>query len=176
MLKNLAGLHVGSKQVERAAEALGQQIISREKSDVCQELPCSPTMYLGIAGTGCPMRKEETEGRAGKQPHGSAKTREVKLAVVFSADSRDSHGKPTRDVGSASYNAAIESAATADVDESPSEFVTRAVEHELAGTAVRLESRRVKFPLIRSKQLGSVRVSPDRVAMLLEREDLDVSS
>ena len=111
-----------------------------------------------------------------KQPDGSAKTREVKLAVVFSADSRDSHGKPTRDVGSASYNAAIESAATADVDESPSEFVTRAVEHELAGTAVRPESRRVKFPLIRSKQLGSVRVSPDRVAMLLEREDLDVSS
>ena len=129
MLKNLAGLHVGSKQVERAAEALGQQIISSEKSNVSEELPCSPTMYLGIDGTGCPMRKEETEGRTGKQPDGSAKTREVKLAVVFSADSRDAHGKPTRDVGSVSYNAAIESAATADVDESLSEFAQR-VERE----------------------------------------------
>ena len=101
MIKNLAGLHVGSKQVERAGEALGEEIISTEKSQVVQVPPCSTTMYLGMDGTGCPMRKQETEGRTGKQPDGSAKTREVKLAVVFSADSRDSHGKPTRDVGSA---------------------------------------------------------------------------
>jgi hypothetical protein len=76
------------------------------------------------------MRKEETEGRKGKQPDGSAKTREVKLAVVFSADSRDGTGKPVRDAGSVSYNAAIESAATADVDESLSEFAQR-VEREV---------------------------------------------
>ncbi|TVQ39621.1 MAG: ISKra4 family transposase [Spirochaetaceae bacterium] len=125
MIRNLAGLHVGSKHVERAGEALGQEIINTEKSQVVQVPPCSTTMYLGMDGTGCPMRKEETEGRTGKQPDGSAKTREVKLAVVFSADSRDSHGKPTRDVGSVSYNAAIESAATADVDESLSEFAQR---------------------------------------------------
>ncbi len=56
------------------------------------------------------------------------------------------------------------------------EFITRAVEHELAGTAIRLESRRVKFPLVRSKRPGSVRVTPDRIAALLEREDVDVSS
>ena len=56
------------------------------------------------------------------------------------------------------------------------EFITRAVEHELAGSAVRLESRRVEFPLVRSKRPGSVRVTPDRIAALLEREDLDVSS
>ena len=125
MIRNLAGLHVGSKQVERAGEALGQEIMNTEKSEVVEVPPCSTTMYLGMDGTGCPMRKEETQGRTGKQPDGSAKTREVKLAVVFSADSRDSHGKPTRDVGSVSYNAAIESAATADVDESLSEFAQR---------------------------------------------------
>ncbi|MEX2443801.1 MAG: ISKra4 family transposase, partial [Alkalispirochaeta sp.] len=129
MIKNPAGLHVGSKQVERAGEALGEEIIRREKSEVVEMPSGSATMYLGIDGTGCPMRKEETEGRIGKQPDGSAKTREVKLAVVFSADSRDSNGKPTRDVGSVSYNAAIESAATADVDESLSEFAQR-VERE----------------------------------------------
>lgn len=130
MIKHLAALHVGSKQVERAAEALGEEIVNTEKSEVIEGSPCSETMYVGIDGTGCPMRKEETEGRKGKQPDGSAKTREVKLAVVFSADSRDGTDKPVRDAGSVSYNAAIESAATADVDESLSEFVQR-VEREV---------------------------------------------
>lgn len=129
MIKNLAGLHVGSKQVERASEALGEEIAKREKSHVMEGRPCSDTMYVGIDGTGCPMRKEETEGRKGKQPDGSAKTREVKLAVLFSADGRDANGKPLRDVGSVSYNAAIESAATGDLDESLSEFAQR-VERE----------------------------------------------
>jgi len=129
MIKNLAGLHVGSKQVERAGEALGEEIGNTEKSEVVEVPSGSNTIYLGMDGTGCPMRKEETEGRTGKQPDGSAKTREVKLAVVFTADSRDSQGKPTRDGGSVSYNGAIESAATADVDETLSEFAQR-VERE----------------------------------------------
>jgi hypothetical protein len=129
MIKNLASLYVGSKQVERAAEALGEEIRQTETAEIVEVPPCSNTMYLGIDGTGCPMRKEETQGRKGKQPDGSAKTREVKLAVVFSADSRDKNGKPTRDKGSVSYNAAIESAATGDLDESLSEFAQR-VERE----------------------------------------------
>ena len=33
------------------------------------------TMYLGLDGTGVPVRKSEVEGRRGKQPDGSAKTR-----------------------------------------------------------------------------------------------------
>ncbi|MEW6564320.1 MAG: UPF0236 family transposase-like protein [Spirochaetota bacterium] len=129
MIKNLASLNVGAKQVERAAEALGEEIINSEKSDLREAKPCSKTMYLGIDGTGCPMRKEEVEGRKGKQPDGSAKTREVKLAVVFSADSRDKNATPTRDEGSVSYNAAIESAATADLDAELSAFAQR-VERE----------------------------------------------
>ena len=52
---------------------------------------------------------------------------------------------------------------------------TQAVEHELSGCTIRLESRRVVFPLIRSKRPGSVMVTPDRVAALLEQEDLGVS-
>ena len=50
----------------------------------------APTMYLGLDGTGIPARQEETEGRPGKQPDGSAKTREAKLCVSFSAESIDS--------------------------------------------------------------------------------------
>jgi hypothetical protein len=142
MIKNLAGLHVGSKQVERAGEALGEDIVNREKSQVVEGTPCSDTMYVGIDGTGCPMRKEETEGRKGKQPDGSARTREVKLAVVFSADSRDSNGKPLRDAGSVSYNAAIESAATGDLDASLSEFAQR-VDREVSRRGFHQAKRQV---------------------------------
>ena len=46
------------------------------------------------------------------------------------------------------------------------EFITRAVEHELAGSAVRLETRRVEFPLVRARRPGSIRVTPDRIAAL----------
>jgi len=129
MIKNLASLTVGVKQVERAAEALGEEIARNEKSEVELGTPCGTTMYLGIDGTGCPVRKEETEGRKGKQPDGSAKTREAKLAVLYSADSRDKHGKPVRDDGSVTYNASIESASTGDLDETISDFACR-VERE----------------------------------------------
>jgi len=73
------------------------------------------------------MRKEELVDRAGKQPDGSAKTREVKLCTVWSAEGRDKKGTPVRDAGSISYSAAIESAAQKDTDEAPSEFAARAV-------------------------------------------------
>jgi len=55
------------------------------------------------------------------------------------------------------------------------EFITQAVEHELTGSSLMLESRRVEFPLVHSKRPGSIRVTPDLVASLLEREDVDVS-
>lgn len=129
MIENLATLHVSAKQIERASEELGREIAENEKKIVEDGIPCSRTMYLGIDGTGCPVRKEETEGRKGKQPDGSAKTREVKLAVTFSADSRDKNDTPVRDKGSVTYNAAIESAATGDLDKNISGFAAR-VERE----------------------------------------------
>lgn len=125
MIEHLAALHVGFKQVERAAEDLGEEIARNEKVIVQDGNPCSRTMYLGIDGTGCPVRKEETEGRKGKQPDGTSKTREVKLAVLFSTDARDKKGKPVRDDGSVTYNAAIESAATGDLEEKLSVFAHR---------------------------------------------------
>lgn len=125
MLEHLAYLHISAKQVERSSESLGEEIADNEKSEVKNGLPCSKTMYLGMDGTGCPVRKEETEGRKGKQEDGSSKTREVKLAVTFSADSRDKNGIPTRDKGSVTYNAAIESAATGDLDKNISDFACR---------------------------------------------------
>src|SRR5690606_24474490 len=84
------------------------------------------TMYLGMDGTGVPMRTSELAGRTGKQLDGSAKTREVKLVTVWSAESRDGDGNPMRDPGSVTYSAAIESAASRDVDPEPSAFSNRA--------------------------------------------------
>jgi len=76
LLQELAGVPVNAKQVERAAEALGVEISEDEKRGVtplqAQSLP--PTLYLGVDGTGIPMRAEELKGLDGKQPDGSAKT------------------------------------------------------------------------------------------------------
>jgi len=129
LLHDLAGVEVPTKQVEREAERLGREIVEDERRvvDPDTEDPLPPTLYLGMDGTGIPMRKRELEGRAGKQPDGSSKTREVKLCTVWSAEGRDKEGVPVRDDGSITYSAAIESAASRDTDKEPSEFARRAV-------------------------------------------------
>jgi hypothetical protein len=71
------------------------------------------------------MRPEALAGRVGKQTDGSAKTREVKLCTIWSAESRDAEGTPVRDAGSVTYSAAIESAATLDIAQARSEFTER---------------------------------------------------
>lgn len=130
LLHDLAGVDVPTKQVERAAEALGQEIAEDEKQ-VADPPPAdeqlAPTLYLGMDGTGVPMRASELAGREGKQPDGSSKTREVKLVTVWSAERRDKEGTPVRDEGSVTYAAAIESAASKDTDEGPSPFAARAL-------------------------------------------------
>lgn len=125
LLDKLAGVPVDAKQVERTAEALGREIDRDERSAVGPEPPSAPTMYLGMDGTGIPMRASELQGREGKQPDGSSKTREVKLVTVWSAEGRDEDGTPVRDEGSVSYSAAIESAASRDTDKTLSEFAQR---------------------------------------------------
>ncbi|MBI4331434.1 MAG: ISKra4 family transposase [Chloroflexi bacterium] len=132
LLSELAGVEVSTKHIERAAEALGREVAQDERQ-VVAPAPApgevAPTLYLGIDGTGVPMRASELEGREGKQPDGSSKTREVKLVTVWSAGGRDKEGIPVRDEGSVSYSAAIESAATRDTDDRPSEVAQR-VERE----------------------------------------------
>ena len=128
LLHELAGLMVEAKHVERAAEALGRQVAEDERAVVVPAAAASaPTLYLGVDGTGVPMRAVELEGRPGKQPDGSAKTREAKLCTVWSAEARDPKGQPERDLGSVTYSGAIESAATRDTDLEPSQFAARVV-------------------------------------------------
>jgi len=125
LLQELAGLEVSVSQVERAAEALGAEIAADECSCVERMGEVAPTMYLGMDGTGVPMRKSEVAGRSGKQPDGSAKTREAKLVTMWTAESRDEEGKPVRDPGSITYSAAIESAAALDTCPERSQFAER---------------------------------------------------
>lgn len=89
LLHELAGVEVSAKQVERVAEALGAEIAVDERQPVEKMSPVAPTMYLGMDGTGVPMRTPEVAGRAGKQPDGSAKTREAKVVTIWTAESRD---------------------------------------------------------------------------------------
>ena len=126
LLRELAGVPISPKQVERVAKALGKEIASDERNVVEEGLPAAPTMYLGMDGTGIPMRTSELDGRSGKQPDGSAKTREVKLVTVWSAEGCDQEGIPVRDPGSVTYSAAIESAASRYNDKVPSVFAQRA--------------------------------------------------
>jgi Uncharacterised protein family (UPF0236) len=127
LLAELAGVDVETKQVERTAEALGAEIAADEKQDLVavEKTSLPETLYLGIDGTGVPMRRSELQGCTGKQPDGSAKTREVKLCTVWSAEARDAQGRPVRDQGSVTYSAAIESARTRDTDDVLSEFAQR---------------------------------------------------
>jgi len=127
LLRELAGVEVTPKHVERAAEALGREIAEDERRVVEPVPPAevAPTLYLGMDGTGIPMRAAELAGRVGKQPDGTAKTREVKLCTVWSAEARAADGTPVRDPGSVSYSAAIERAASRDTDDHPSDFAAR---------------------------------------------------
>jgi hypothetical protein len=137
LLQELAGAAVDAKQVERSAEALGQEIAEDERhhSEPFDALPLPKTLYLGIDGTGIPLRAEELTGVPGKT-EGAAKTREVKLCTVWSAESFDAEGIPIRDEGSVSYSAAIESASTSDTAKEPSAFAQR----------VWRETQRRRFP------------------------------
>jgi len=125
LLHELAGVDVSVSQVQRAAEALGAEIAADERVCVEKMGEVAPTMYLGMDGTGVPMRPAEVAGRAGKQPDGSARTREAKVVTVWTAESRDEEGKPVRDPGSITYSSAIESAATSDTSPQRSDLAER---------------------------------------------------
>jgi hypothetical protein len=65
-------------------------------------------LYLAVDGTGVPMRASETTGRASKGTDGRARTREAKLAALFTQTRTDEHGHPVRDPDSTSYLATLD--------------------------------------------------------------------
>jgi hypothetical protein len=118
-MKVLAGLDVTTKSVERTAEAIGEDIVQRERQEMQKaiqlDLPVVvgasiPVLYVEMDGTGVPMVKKETVGRQSKTVGQPAHTREVKLGCVFTQTKRDKEGFPTRDPDSTTYTGGIETA------------------------------------------------------------------
>jgi len=116
-LKELAGLVVKTKAVERISEAIGQQAerVSQGERHAAllgklASVQAVPTLYIAIDGTGVPVVARETEGRKGKQNTERAKTREAKLGCVFTQTLCDDQGRPRRDEHSTTYVGAIETA------------------------------------------------------------------
>lgn len=117
-LRIYAGIEVSAKDVERVAERVGEDMeawAGREREQILRQEPpvtkrkTIPVLYVSYDGTGVPMTRTELAGRRGKQPDGSARTREAKLGCVFTQTTRDADGRPVRDPGSTSFVAAIES-------------------------------------------------------------------
>ena len=122
LLADLAGLDLTTKRAERAAEATGAAAaaaIDAQADAICsrQVIPLPPPgpapdmLYIAVDGTGVPMVAAETEGRKGKAEDGKARTREVKLACLFTQTTTDDDGRPVRDPHSSSYLATFGPAA-----------------------------------------------------------------
>jgi len=116
-IKEIAGISVESKEIERQCHQLGQEVEAfyKTEGDVALsgkviKMKSVPKMYICMDGTGVPVIKAETANRKGKGKDGQAKTREVKLGCVFTQTTVDEKGCPVRDEGSTSYTGAIETA------------------------------------------------------------------
>jgi hypothetical protein len=119
-LKELAGIEISTKAVERTAEAIGEEIEEMTRGEL--EIAMSgkvvrlepkqdiATMYIAMDGTGVPIVPRETQGRKGRGEDGKAQTREAKLGCVFTQTMTDGEGRPVRDENSTSYVGGIQEA------------------------------------------------------------------
>jgi len=105
-LQEIGGICVGARQIQRVVQRIGpeaqqwqQRQYQPEETQQCD----APIMYVSADGTGIPMRKAELNGRVGKQPDGTAKTRQVYLWCVFTQHHTDEQGRPVRDWDSTTY-------------------------------------------------------------------------
>ena len=125
LLAELAGIRLHPKRIERSAEADGAAAAVRIKTESHAIARGQVTvlagpadrgtppdkLYIAVDGTGVPMVGAAVCGRAGKSPDGRARTREVKLAALFTQTSVDDAGRPVRDPDSTSYLASFAPAA-----------------------------------------------------------------
>ena len=113
LLAELAGIRLNTKRIERCAEADGtaaaariqaeSTALARRRVSVLPPARLPDKLYIAIDGTGVPMVPAAVAGRAGKAPDGRARTREVKLACLFTQTTVDEVGRPVRDPDSTSY-------------------------------------------------------------------------
>ena len=118
-MKVLAGVEITAKEVERTAEAIGEDLAAREQQEIQRALQLDlPVvggekiliMYVQMDATGVPVVKKETVNRPGKTEGEPAHTREAKLGCVFTQTTWDEEGYAIRDPDSTTYTGAIETA------------------------------------------------------------------
>jgi hypothetical protein len=110
-LAETGGIAVSARQIQRVVQQVGQAAQAWQEREVepreC-ERDAAPVLYVSADGTGAPMRKEELEGRQGKQAEGQAQTRQVYLGCVFTQHRVDPEGHPLRDWDSTTYVSSLE--------------------------------------------------------------------
>ena len=105
-LLETGGIAISARQIQRTVQSVGgaaQQWQERQFHPQECERQKAPIMYISADGTGVPMRKDELEGRVGKQKDGKARTRQVYLGCVFTQHRTDEKGHPVRDWESSTY-------------------------------------------------------------------------
>ena len=110
-LRVYGGITVSGRQIHRLLQVTGPQM----QRALAEAQPVAitalvPVFYVSVDGTGAPMVPAALQGRKGKQPDGSAKTREVKLGCVFTQHKHDEQGRPVRDPDSTTYLCGLETA------------------------------------------------------------------
>lgn len=106
-IERFAGLQIPSRQIQRTVNAFGPKVAAwmQNRKSKPPDAPI-PILNLQVDMTGIPARPEELQDVKGKQPDGSAKTRQIKVGCVFT-QSLDAKGQPQRDPFSSTYIAAF---------------------------------------------------------------------
>lgn len=102
-VQELAGIKVDPSQIQRLVQLLAASVEQRLVQLPGPTSEVVPQFYVSVDGTGVPMIGAELEGRRGKGADGKAKTREVKLAALFTQAKLDEEGHPVRDSDSTTY-------------------------------------------------------------------------
>ena len=118
-LEIYCGLTIEGRRIQRLIQRLGPEFAQWTGSQPApKSLPAGTLFYVEADGTGIPVRREETLGREGKGEDAQAKTREIKLGVVFTQASPENRSakvkaksqkkgekkwRPERDAGSTRY-------------------------------------------------------------------------
>jgi Uncharacterised protein family (UPF0236) len=102
-LRETGGIEISAQQIQRVVQRVGAAAQQWQERETPPQ-PCDALiLYVSSDGTGVRMRLEELLGRKGKQPDGSAKTRQAYLGCVFTQHKRDDQGHPIRDHQSTTY-------------------------------------------------------------------------
>lgn len=103
-LLTYAHLEIDGRQIQRRIEQMAPQMAGWRGDQTAVFNPLAGEIFSVCAdGTGAPMRRQELKGRKGKQPDGTARTREVKVGAIFTHHRPKPDEKPVRDYNATSY-------------------------------------------------------------------------